>query len=118
MDIKKVMETIEYQEIHGGDAGYDLILLGGTEEYGDDYNFLNELFSLDLSVEDLKYVINKELDFFFEREIYIYNSLKELGKDNRDNGCRDKNEDDEEFAEFLCTTEKFWKLPSGKIMAL
>lgn len=54
----------------------------------------------------------------FLNDATIYSSLKELGEDTTDNGCREESDTDESFDEFLCTTEHYFKLPSGKVLAI
>ena len=51
---------------------------------------------------------------------YVYESVEELGRDQADNACRDKDEGDEEFGEFLLRTPGagYIKLASGRVLWL
>lgn len=69
------------------------------------------------------------LDFLssFEKGNYLawYSSVKSLGEDNSDNGCRDADDDDESFGEFLLGAYKtgnsrvaYFRFRSGKVVSI
>lgn len=55
-----------------------------------------------------------------DKEYYLYENVEELGADNSDNECRDEDESDEEFGEFLLHVPgtNYFELESGRILWL
>ena len=55
-----------------------------------------------------------------DKEYYLYKNVKELGADHKDNECRDRNESDEEFGEFLLDVPGagYIELVSGRVLWL
>lgn len=69
-------------------------------------------------IYDILEVIRKGNDFI------IFDSVEELGEDNSDNGCREDDDTDESFGEFLLRSYKdgnsintiYYKLNNGKVL--
>lgn len=73
--------------------------------------------------------IQQFLDFLssFEKgnSLVWYSSMKNLGEDNRDNGCRDADDDDASFGEFLLGAYKtgnsrvaYFRFRSDKVVSI
>lgn len=106
-------------------------MLDGEEDATVQMFFKNDVADSSLLSEtELKEIIEagylEDLVNVFENgnDLTFYDSVEELGEDEEDNGCRDEDDTDEDFGEFLIQAFKdgnsstfYYEFSSGKVIA-